>query len=173
MTSRLAALLFAAALLARAPPASAEEEEAPRRLRDPQGSVLLGLTGGLALSSDFTYGSVGAQAGYAIFDGVVPGLRGNIFFGDVGGGEAAATLWLTPPIDFVVVPFVAGELGYAARELDDDTAFDGAMYGLGGGVHLGRADEPFALRAGVIYRYYDFGAGDGTISPLVVASLRL
>lgn len=161
---------FAAGLLFLATP-SAQAEIDPSRIRDPQGSVLVGVSGGASLSDGFNYGTVGAQVGYAVVHGVVPGVRGNVFFGDLTGGELAATLWLTPPIAFAVVPFAVGEIGYAWQNFNDQS-FDGALFGVGGGLHFGEPSDRFNLRAGVIYRYYDIAGGDGYISPLVIASFR-
>lgn len=153
------------------PEAPPEAARRPSRLRDPQGSILVGLTGGASFSSRFTYGAVGLQAGYAVLTGVVPGVRGTVFFGDLTGGELAGTLWLTPPIDFVVVPFAVGEVGYVWRNFDGFSQ-QGPLYGAGGGIHFGQPGDLFNLRAGLIYRYLDVEPGEGTISPLVVASLR-
>ncbi len=179
-----AGLGFATALLTVLPLAHAQDaqpgdprlDEPPRsqsRLRDPQGTILIGISGGVSTQSDTTFGSVGGHVGYAVITGIVPGVRGNGFFGDLTGGEVAGTLWLTPPLDFSVVPFAIGEIGYTWRELDGASS-NGAIYGAGGGLHFGRPTSAWSVRAGVVYRYYDFeGDGQGFFSPLVAASFRL
>jgi len=168
-----------AASMAVASPAQAQDEDDERlerrrrqaRLRDPQGSVLVGVTGGASFSSEFSYGTIGAHAGYAVLTGVVPGIRGNIFFGDLSGGELAATAWLTPPLAFPVVPFAVGELGWAWQSFSNQS-FNGALLGVGGGLHFGEPTDRFNLRAGVIYRYYDIQGGTDYWSPLIIAMFR-
>jgi hypothetical protein len=140
------------------------------QLRDPQGSVLVGVTGGASFSSNFNYGTLGAHVGYAVLNGVVPGIRGAFFFGDLTGGEFAGTLWLTPPLALPIVPFAVGEIGYASQSYRNITV-DGALYGAGGGLHFGSPADRFNLRAGVIYRYYD-GDDSDYWSPLLVFSFR-
>jgi hypothetical protein len=153
------------------PRASFGQTEASANYYDPQGSVQVGLTGGGSFSSDFNYGIIGASVGYAVFTGVVPGLRGAGFFGDLTGGEIAGTLTLTPPIVFPVVPFVMGEIGHAWQNFNDQS-FRGLLAGGGGGIHLGQPTDRFTVRAGVIYRYYDLAGGQGYISPILSAGIR-
>ena len=140
-------------------------------LRDPQGSILVGVSGGASFGSEVQYGSIGVQGGYAVVTGVVPGLRTTFLFGDLSGGEVVGTVWLTPPLSFAVVPFAVLEAGYAWQSFRGADA-DGAVYGVGGGLHLGRPRDVFNLRAGVIYRYYDFGVQRDVVAPIVVGSFR-
>lgn len=151
--------------------AAATASEAVGGVHDPEGSVVVGLSGGASFGSELSYGSAGVFAGYAVLDGLVPGARGMVLFGDLSGGEVASTLWWTPPIEAPVVPFVLGEIGYAWQSAFDRD-LEGPLYGVGGGIHLGEATAQFNLRAGVVYRYYDLGAGDGYLSPLLIAGFR-
>ena len=138
--------------------------------RDAQGQVLFGVNGGYAFGNGAQFGSAGIHVGYAVVTGVVPGIRANVFFGDLSGGQVVGTLWLTPPLAYVVVPFGVGEVGYVWQNLDGISS-NGMLYGVGGGLHLGRPTDRLGLRAGVIYRVFDAG-GDGYFSPLAVASFR-
>ncbi len=140
-------------------------------LRDPQGSLLVGITGGATFASGVQFGTVGVHVGYAVLTGVVPGIRGNVFFGGLSGGQVVGTLWLTPPINLVVVPFGVAEAGYVWQNINDQPS-NGAVYGVGGGVHLGRPTDRLAVRAGVIYRYFNIDGGEGYISPIIIGSLR-
>jgi hypothetical protein len=157
--------------------ASAADEAARRaakqrrlsRLHDPRGTVLLGVSGGASFSSNFNYGIVGAHVGYAALTGVMPGVRGAVFFGDLTGGEFAGMLWLTPPLALPVVPFAVGEIGYASQSPPDA---DGMLFGAGAGLHLGEPQARFNMRAGFIYRYYDLGGGFDTWNPILMLSLR-
>lgn len=117
------------------------------------------------------YFSVGASLGYAVVNGVVPGIRGAVFFGDLTGGELAATLWLTPPVEWPVVPFAVGEFGHAWQTVSD-VEQTGLLYGGGAGLHLGSPADSIAVRAGVMYRYYDIGDGQGTFSPIISFAFR-
>lgn len=140
-------------------------------LRDPEGSILVGVSGGGQFSDEFNYGTVGLSFGYAVIDGVVPGVRGNIFFGDLTGGELAATLWLTPPLRGPVVPFVVGEFGHAWQNFND-VELTGLLYGAGAGLHLGSPGDSITARAGLIYRYYDIGNGQSAFSPIISFGFR-
>lgn len=141
------------------------------QLHDPRGSLIVGVSGGGSFSSGFNYGIVGAHVGYAVLTGVVPGVRGAVFFGDLTGGETAAMVWLTPPLALPVVPFAVGEIGYAWQNYPTAN-FDGALFGAGAGVHLGQPQDRFNMRAGVIYRYYDLGGGFDYWSPILMLSFR-
>jgi len=158
-------------LLGVAPDARAAADGVNPNLRDPRGSVIVGVTGGGSFSSNFSYGVIGAHVGYAVLTGVVPGARGAVFFGDLSGGEGAATLWLTPPLELPIVPFLVGEIGYASQSFSGES-FSGALFGAGGGVHLGEPQQRFNARVGLIYRYYDLGGGFDYFSPIVMLSFR-
>ena len=159
-----------------APDAEPEVDQARARrrsnYRDPMGSILLGITGGASVGSGVQYGNVGVQIGYAVLTGVVPGIRGTGYFGGLTGGEVVGTLWLTPPLELSVVPFAVGEIGYVWQEVNSIST-NGALYGAGGGLHFGRPTSSLQIRAGVVYRFFDFGGGSGFVSPLVVGSFRL
>ncbi len=139
-------------------------------LRDPQGTLLLGVNGGYGVGGGTQFGSIGVHAGYAFITGVVPGVRADYFFGDVSGGQVIGTLWLTPPLRLAVVPFAVGEIGYVWQD-QGSVSTSGVLYGAGGGLHLGRPGDRISVRAGAIYRVFGEG-GDGFFSPLVVASFR-
>lgn len=140
-------------------------------LHDPRGSVEVGLSGGGSFGENFSYGVIGASVGYAVLTGVVPGVRGAVFFGDLTGGEVAGTATLTPPVRWPVVPFVIGEVGHAWQEFGASSD-SGVLLGVGGGVHLGRPGDRIALRGGLIYRYYDLFSGQSYIAPIVSLGIR-
>ena len=151
--------------------APADAPERPSKYRDPQGALLIGITGGASIGSGLRYGSAGGHIGYAVVTGVVPGVRGTAFFGDLSGGEVVGTLWLTPPLSARMVPFAVGEVGYVWQEVGS-VKTSGAIYGVGGGFHFGRPTAGVAVRAGVVYRYLDFAGGGGFVSPLLAGSFR-
>ncbi|MEL7372435.1 MAG: hypothetical protein AAFN74_26160, partial [Myxococcota bacterium] len=148
----------------------AKRAEAPSRLRDPQGEILFGLVGGYTSVNGSSFGTAGVHLGYAALTGVVPGIRGTFFFGDLQGGQVVGTLWLTPPLDWAVVPFAVGEVGYVWQSVNGIES-NGRLFGAGGGLHVGRRDNAFSLRAGVVYRVVD--GTEGYYSPMVVGSFRL
>lgn len=142
-----------------APPAD-EEPGQPKvdtgpALRNPQGSVVVqGLAGMSAGGGQFT-ALIGLGVGYAVFTGVVPGVRGALFLGDVFGGELLGNLTLSPPLAGSLVPFVAAEGGYRW-----EAGLRGPMYGVGGGLFLGDPTGPFGLQIGVMYRVWDYGGAE-------------
>ena len=138
--------------------------------RDAQGQILFGLNGGYGFGNGVQFGSAGVHFGYAVLTGVVPGVRANVFFGGLSGGQVVGTLWLTPPVSFAVVPFAVGEIGYVWQDIGGVTS-NGTLFGVGGGLHLGRPTDRLGIRAGAIYRVFN-ADGDGYFSPLAVASFR-
>ncbi|MFO0726198.1 MAG: hypothetical protein U1E65_20610 [Myxococcota bacterium] len=161
-------ILLALGLTLVARTASADED--PPRYRNPQGSLVLGGGIGIAVGDGKTTVAVGLSAGYAVFTGVVPALRGTVIFAEKMGGELAATLTLTPPINFFIVPALHGEVG---RRWD---GFGQAwLYGGGPAVYLGEADSALGLEVGWVFRRYSYDAGvavDGS-GPLISLSVRL
>ena len=152
------------------PRVAPKADASARGLRDPQGEILFGINGGYTVGNGVQFGSAGVHFGYAALTGVVPGVRANLFFGDVTGGQVVGTLWLTPPFALTVVPFGVGEVGYVWQTIDSEST-NGVLYGVGGGLHVGRPYDSLSLRIGAIYRV--FNDGDGYFSPLVLASFRL
>jgi hypothetical protein len=88
----------------------------------------------------------GAQVGYAVLTGVMPGIRGLIITGDGVAGELAASLTLTPPLALYLVPFAVAEVG---RRFDDQGAW---LYGAGLGAYLGEPESRIGLQAGWMFR---------------------
>ena len=128
---------------------------ASRKYRNQKGTVLLGVgLGVLVDSGGSTSLGLGANAGYAVFHGVVPGVRVLTFFGGTFIAETATTLTLTPPMRGYVVPYLDFELGGRF-----DNIGNGFLYGGGLGVFLGRVSANFALKLGYLYRKIDYGDG--------------
>lgn len=151
-------------------PSVPEPEDAPPAYRNPTGSISLSGTAGVASSREGTSVIIGVGVGYAVFTGVVPGVRGLIISGPPGvGGELAATLTLTPPLSARFTPFVVGEAGRRW-----EPGLRGWLYGAGGGLYIGRPEASFGLQLGWIFRWIrlDDGRtvrGDG---PIVGLSIR-
>ncbi len=136
------ALLASTATIAEVPPA----------LCNPAGSLVLG--GGLAVrvgKAGAAFG-FGVSLGYAVVTGVVPGVRGVLIAGEGVGAELAATLTLTPPFDWPVLPFAVAEGGHRW-----DPGGRGWIYGGGGGVSFGSAR--LGVQTGWILRRYEIEDG--------------
>ncbi len=147
--------------------ASTARAEAPE-YHNPQGSFLLGLSGGASFSRNASVFAIGASTGYAVFHGVVPGVRGVVFFGDYAAGETAGTLLLTPPLGWVAVPFVGTEVGYRW-----EPALDGPLLGVGVGLFVGRPDDSVNVQAGWMFRRFWHDLGSADISgPVISLSIR-
>ena len=144
----IAVVLLASALLAQAETATIAEEP-PNEYRNPSGAWIVGGTIGAAVGGSGTVFVFGVSVGYAVFTGVVPGVRGVLIAGRGIGGELAATLTLTPPFAWPVLPFVVGEGGY---RWDRDVR--GFIYGGGGGLYIGAPTNRFGLQLGWIFRRY-------------------
>lgn len=148
--ARAPALLVAlvALVLAGVTPSRADAQPRPRS-RYGQGSMLVSLGLGLEVGNQRTRAAASASFGYAVLDGVVPGLRGMVVFTDPAAGELAPNLFLTIPVDFPVLPFAYGEVG---------RRFDGAggawLLGGGGGLQFGYPRSPFGLQVGWLFRRY-------------------
>ena len=128
---------------------------ANQKYRNQKGTVLLGVgLGVLVGSGGSTSLGVGANVGYAVFHGVVPGVRALTFFGGNFIAETAATLTLTPPMKTYVVPYLDLELGGRF-----DNIGNGVLYGGGLGVFLGRISAKYALKLGYLYRKINYGDG--------------
>jgi len=137
-------------------------------VQDPQGSILGSGILGISTGSGGTSLVLGVGVGYAVFDGVVPGVRGLAVLGDRLGGELAATLTLTLPVGWYAVPFVTGEGG--RRWLD---GLAGWIVGAGGGVRIGWPSSRLAFRLGWIWRrFYVQGASFDVSAPIVGVQLR-
>lgn len=165
------------------PVGSVTRQQAPKRTRrkitgstssenrNPQGSVLAAFFFGVGYDSETgsTAVAFGLGLGYAMFTGVVPGVRAEILYDDGFGGELAATLTLTPPLDWVVTPFVLGETG-----LHWEGGRRGWMYGAGGGVYLGDPSSRIALQIGYIWRKIDYTTGkdENADGPLLAVIFR-
>ncbi|MGF1511206.1 MAG: hypothetical protein ACFB9M_17065 [Myxococcota bacterium] len=148
-----------------APTSSRAQSTEP--VHDPQGSVVVGVTFGASFTRDRELFSAGGQVGYSVVDGLVPGIRGLGFFGDIDGGEILGTLSYTPPLQAPVLPFVVGEGGHRW-----ESDIRGAIAGGGGGLHLGSPGSRFGLRAGVVYNRFFAAGGIDIIRPLVLFSFR-
>lgn len=150
-------------------PAHPPHRRADPPRHDPQGSLpasgVLGLAGGSGGASLV----IGAGIGYAVFSGVVPGLRGLVVLGSRTGGELAFTLSLTPPFGWSVVPFVVGEAGH--RWLDGT---QGWIVGVGGGAHIGRPEAVVGVRVGWIWRRYLIKGGPAVdaSAPIIAVQFR-
>lgn len=134
---------------AAADPLFEHEERAPEIYRNPTGSIVFGGIVGAAVGNRGTAFVLGASFGYAVVTGVVPGIRGVAVAGDGFGGELAATLLLTPPLDWPVLPFVVGEGGHRW-----DRDFSGFIYGGGGGLFIGSPRSRVGLQVGWIVRRF-------------------
>lgn len=148
------------------PQSSAPEE--PQKYRNPQGSLVVGGAVGIAVGDGKTAVAIGLSVGYAVFTGVLPTLRGVLIIDQKVGGELAATLTLTPPLSFVLVPFAHGEVG---RRWD---GFGEAwLYGGGGGVMLGDPASKLGVQLGWVFRRYAYEkvSVDGS-GPLIAISIR-
>lgn len=142
------------------------EEEA---YRNPKGTWSVGGTLGLASGPDRTSFVVGANVGYAVLTGVLPGVRGLLVIGDGVGGELAATLTYTPPFTWAVTPFALVEGG--RRWL---SGLSGWLYGAGVGVYLGDPAAWFNVQLGYIWRQWavDDGPTVDVSAPIVGLSVR-
>lgn len=140
----------------------------PPEVHNPQGSFLLGLSGGASFSRNASVYAIGASAGYAVYHGVVPGARGVVFFGSYEAGETAATLLLTPPLGWVAVPFVGTEAGYRW-----EPQLDGPLLGVGFGLFVGRPRDSVNVQAGWMFRRFWHDLGSADISgPVISLSIR-
>jgi hypothetical protein len=138
------------ALLAQTETATSTDE-----YRNPAGSWIVGGTIGAAIGGSGTVFVAGVSVGYAVITGVVPAVRGVVIAGEGVGGELAATVTLTPPLSWPVVPFAIGEGGYRW-----DRDFRGWIYGGGGGFTIGAPSMRFGLQLGWIFRRYAIAGGD-------------
>jgi hypothetical protein len=151
------------------PEEPSSKDERARRIHNPRGSIVLGVSGGASFGRDLSVFSLGAQFGYAVYHGILPGVRGLVFFGDYSGGEAAGTLVLTPPISFQLVPFVMGDAGYRWEEVGN-----GPIAGVGVGAYIGHPADRLNVQLGWIFRRFWYGDGRSADAsgPLVAISLR-
>ena len=144
----LAAALLVALLASALAPSRADAQPRPRS-RYGQGSMLVSLGLGVEIGNQRTRAAASASFGYAVLDGMVPGLRGMVVFSDPAAGELAPNLFLTIPVDFPVLPFAYGEAG---------RRFDGAggawLLGGGGGLQFGYPRSPFGFQVGWLFRRY-------------------
>jgi hypothetical protein len=140
--------LLTIALLAQTETATVGDEPIPER-RNPAGAWIVGGTIGVAVGDGGTAFVFGASVGYAVFTGVVPGLRGVVVAGRGIGGELAGTLTLTPPFSWPILPFAIAEGGH---RWDPDGR--GWIYGGGGGIYIGSPASRFGLQLGWIFRRY-------------------
>jgi hypothetical protein len=147
------AVLILSACIAQTETATAAAEPPPA-YRNPSGSWIVGGALGVATGGAGTVFGFGVSVGYAVITGVVPGVRGVLIAGRGIGGELAATLTLTPPLDWPIVPFAAGEGGH---RWDRDGR--GWIYGGGGGVYLGAPSRSFGLQLGWMFRRYAVEGG--------------
>lgn len=155
------------------PPADLPPVPAPEPLpvhRNPQGALNVSTVFGASVGGSGTQFVLGLGAGYAVFTGVMPGVRGLILVGDGLGGEIATNLTLTPPIESSITPFVVGELG---RRFEPFGA--GWLYGAGGGIYLGEPAASFAVQLGWMFRRIAFADPVGNVDasgPIVSLSIR-
>ncbi len=154
-------------------PLADEEPGQPRvtsgpKLRNPQGSVVVQGLAGMSSGGGQFSALIGLGLGYAIFTGVVPGIRGALFLGDVFGGEILATATLSPPLEGSVVPFVSGEVGHRW-----ESGLRGLIYGVGGGLFLGDPAGSYGLQLGVMYRVWEWGGPEPLRSLWPIAGLSL
>jgi len=126
--------------------------------RNPAGSVILGGSIGVATGDLETAFNLGVSIGYAVVTGIVPSLRGVLIAGDGVGGELAATLTLSPPIDWPVVPFAVAEGGHRWERYER-----GWIFGGGGGVLIGWPTRRMSLQLGWIVRRYGIAEGAVTV----------
>lgn len=161
------------------PPAMPEPSPPPPRPRkpvhDPQGRLIVAGSVGAVVSNSELAVLLGAQVGYAVIDGLVPSVRGQVFFGGFSGGEVAGNLMYTPPLSLPLVPFVMFDGGYRWED-----PFEGSIIGGGGGLHLGSPGARFNMRAGVLYHRWFVNdlagrnVGDvDIIRPLLIFSLSI
>lgn len=140
---------------------------ASAQVHDPKGSVIVGGSLGVISGRDQVSVAVGLNGGYAVLDGLVPGVRGMGFFGDITGGELAGRVSYTPPIPGPVAPFVVAEAGNRW-----EGSFSGALLGGGGGFHLGRPDSKVGFRAGLVYNRWFVLDGIDLVRPMIQVSVR-
>jgi hypothetical protein len=140
--------LLTIALLAQTETGTIAGEPAPE-YRNPSGAWIVGGTIGVAVGGAGTAFVFGASVGYAVFTGVVPGVRGVVIAGRGIGGELAATLTLTPPFSSPILPFALAEGGHRW-----DPDFRGWIFGGGGGIYVGSPASRFGLQLGWIFRRY-------------------
>jgi hypothetical protein len=143
-----------------------ESSQAPV-YRNPQKSINLGLIAGAAVGGGQAQFVIGANVGYAVLTGVVPGVRAVMIAGNGVAGELGLTVTLTPPITTSFTPFAIGEVG---RRFDD---LGGWIYGAGGGLYLGEPAAQFAFQLGWMFRrivYSDHGVDAS--GPIVAFSAR-
>ncbi len=175
-------LAVALAVMCASAPAIAQEDEpgsAPRAYdeteyadppspyRNPQGTIAASGILGAGIGSTTTF-IIGAGFGYAVFTGVLPGVRAQLIAGDFVGGEVAGTLTLTPPLPGTFTPFVIGEVG--RRFVEDLSAW---FYGVGGGVYLGEPSATVNLQIGYVHRWFVFQGGTYDVgAPLIGVSMR-
>lgn len=175
-------LVLAVALVCASAPAFAQDDEpgsAPRAYdeteyadppspyRNPQGSINASGILGVGVGAATTF-VVGAGFGYAVFTGVMPGVRAQLIAGDFVGGEVAGTLTLTPPLPGTFTPFVIGEVG--RRFVEDLSAW---FYGVGGGVYLGEPSATVNLQIGYVHRWFVVEGSTFSVgAPLVGISMR-
>ena len=118
------------------------------KARNAQGSLLVGLGLGASLGGDAPVSiGVGGHLGYAIFDGIVPGVRVLTLWSEAVAMELAATITLSPPWKTYVVPYLDAEVGGRF-----DPIGKGFMYGAGAGFYLGRVTANYSLKIGYMYR---------------------
>jgi hypothetical protein len=110
-------------------------------------SWIIGGTIGVAVGGGGTAFGFGASVGYAIFNAVIPAVRGVLVIGSGLGGELAGTLTLTLPFSWPVLPFVLGEGGYRWSRFAR-----GGIFGGGGGLFLGNPRRTFGIQVGWIFR---------------------
>ncbi len=150
---------------------ASDDPNAMRRvldLRNEQGQLIVSAYLGAVVGQKSGI-AVGAGVGYAVFGGVVPGVRGVVIASDGIGGEVAATLTLSAPFDFYLIPFLIGEVGGRF-----DPIGQGLLYGGGGGVYIGNPNSTFGLQLGWMFRridYGDIGSADAS-GPIISLSLR-
>jgi len=126
---------------------------ADRAVHEPGGAVLV--DGGLAVGAGAGAARFGLSlgVGYALVDGVVPGVRGGVVIGHEFGGDLVATLRLSLPLDSYVVPYARGELGgrYDGFGL-------GWTWAAGGGVLIG--DPGFGVTLSIGWSFQQIHHGD-------------
>lgn len=147
--------------------ALAEEAEEAPAYHNPRGAIVANLLVGVAVGGNSTQVAFGAGVGYAVLTGVLPGLRGMMIVGDSVAGEVAATLTLTPPLSFFLVPFAYGEVG---RRFD---ALGAWMLAGGPGLYVGDPRDTIVLQGGWIFRryFYENVGLDGS-GPLISLSIK-
>ena len=136
---------------------------------DPQGSIVANGILGFSSGSNGTSFVVGAGIGYAVVDGLVPGVRGYAVLGNASGGELALTLGYTLSAGWYVSPFVVVEGG--RRWFAGD---EGWVVGAGGGMRLGYPTSRLTLRVGWVFRRFYVTSGDpfDASAPIVGVQFR-